>query len=296
MGISGERQLNWLDAETLEFGGVQFLTNIAPEMHRTKSTSSRFYLLKDKLQLDEYVKLADELHPRRVVELGVLQGGSTVLYDKLFNPSKLIAFELGGSVPALDAYVAQNGSGRINVNYGVNQVDRSVITEVLRRELGTEPLDLVIDDASHLLRETRTSFNILFPRLRPGGCYVVEDWGWEHWPGRFQEKNVSFAGTPALTNLVFEFVMTAASRPDVVANVQVRRDMAIVRRGEASIGDDFDISRSYLIRDHAEFATLFSPSEDSAFALARRLRRLTERQPMLKKLMPSAAKLARKYM
>jgi predicted methyltransferase len=35
-------------------------------------------------------------------------------------------------------------------------------------------LDLVVDDTSHL-GPTRASFNTLFPRLRPGGVYVIED-------------------------------------------------------------------------------------------------------------------------
>ena len=42
-------------------------------------------------------------------------------------------------------------------------------------------LDLVIDDASHLLPETTASFNVLFPRLRAGGLFVIEDWSWQHY-------------------------------------------------------------------------------------------------------------------
>ena len=39
-------------------------------------------------------------------------------------------------------------------------------------------LDLVIDDASHLYTETKKSFEILFPLLKAGGLYVIEDWSW----------------------------------------------------------------------------------------------------------------------
>jgi hypothetical protein len=46
---------------------------------------------------------------------------------------------------------------------------------IIATEFGAMPLDLVSDDASHLLRETRASFNALFPRLRSGGEYIIED-------------------------------------------------------------------------------------------------------------------------
>ncbi|HEX6346575.1 class I SAM-dependent methyltransferase [Umezawaea sp.] len=47
----------------------------------------------------------------------------------------------------------------------------------------TGPLDVVIDDGSHLSQDVITSFRALFPRLRPGGLYVVEDLQTSYWPG-----------------------------------------------------------------------------------------------------------------
>ena len=40
--------------------------------------------------------------------------------------------------------------------------------------------DLIVDDASHLYRPTLASFEVLYPRLRPGGTYVIEDWAGDH--------------------------------------------------------------------------------------------------------------------
>ncbi len=51
------------------------------------------------------------------------------------------------------------------------------------RGLDTGPLDIVIDDGSHLSQDVITSFHALFPRLRPGGLYVVEDLQTSYWPG-----------------------------------------------------------------------------------------------------------------
>ena len=42
-------------------------------------------------------------------------------------------------------------------------------------------IDLVVDDASHLYEQTKATFAMLFPLVRPGGNYVIEDWSWAHW-------------------------------------------------------------------------------------------------------------------
>lgn len=45
------------------------------------------------------------------------------------------------------------------------------------------PLDIVIDDGSHLSADVILSFRTLFPLLRPGGLYVIEDLQTSYWPG-----------------------------------------------------------------------------------------------------------------
>ncbi|MEV5568130.1 class I SAM-dependent methyltransferase, partial [Streptomyces sp. NPDC052196] len=44
-------------------------------------------------------------------------------------------------------------------------------------------LDVIIDDGSHISEHTITSFRALFPLLKPGGIYVVEDVQTSYWPG-----------------------------------------------------------------------------------------------------------------
>ena len=48
---------------------------------------------------------------------------------------------------------------------------------------GIGPLDIVIDDGSHINEHVITSFNALFPHVRPGGLYVIEDVQTAYWPG-----------------------------------------------------------------------------------------------------------------
>ncbi|MEV4256621.1 class I SAM-dependent methyltransferase [Spirillospora sp. NPDC049652] len=51
----------------------------------------------------------------------------------------------------------------------------------LADEIG--PLDIVIDDGSHLSGDVLASFGVLFDRLAPGGLYVIEDLQTSYWPG-----------------------------------------------------------------------------------------------------------------
>ena len=53
-----------------------------------------------------------------------------------------------------------------------DQGDRQFL-DAMARQFGT--FDIVIDDGSHMSHHVITSFNALFPLLRPGGLYVVED-------------------------------------------------------------------------------------------------------------------------
>jgi demethylmacrocin O-methyltransferase len=67
----------------------------------------------------------------------------------------------------------------------VDTVRGSQNDEALLRELAGRigPLDIVIDDGSHLNADVITSFRTLFPLLAPGGLYVVEDLQTAYWPG-----------------------------------------------------------------------------------------------------------------
>jgi SAM-dependent methyltransferase len=164
-----------------------------------------------------------------VLELGVYQGGSTALIAQLARPQRLVALELEPKpVRSLEQLVAAEGlAGSVVVHWGADAADRALLAQVCERDFTGERLDLVIDDASHFLEPTRVSFEELFPRLRPGGVYVIEDWAWAHrevdlWPER-----------PPLSRLVLELVLAAGRRPDLIAGVEIDRAWAVIERGPA---------------------------------------------------------------
>jgi len=151
-----------------------------------------------------------------------------------------------GSV-ALEAFVARNGlDGSVHAYYGVDQQDVARLGEIVAAEFGDAPLDLVVDDASHLLEPSRATFDRLFPCLRPGGVYVIEDWPMH------QLKQAD----RSLTMLVFETALACAEVPHVVAGVTVHRGYAIVTRGDAPL-DPSTFRLASLLGERAQ--TLVTP-------------------------------------
>ena len=67
---------------------------------------------------------------------------------------------------------------RIQIFQG-SQADKQCL-EAIHNDTGD--FDLIVDDGSHLNEHIITSFEILFPLLKRGGIYVVEDIQTAYWP------------------------------------------------------------------------------------------------------------------
>jgi hypothetical protein len=139
-------------------------------------------LRKNRNVTNRYLALAKEFFDCRMVEVGVDQGGSTAFFSKLLQPRKLIAIEISSEpVKTITDFLLENDPDeRVKIHWGVNQADRVAVPNILDRAFGQHPLDLVVDDACHLLVPSTATFEMLFPRLRPGGLFVLEDWSARH--------------------------------------------------------------------------------------------------------------------
>lgn len=199
-----------------------------------------FTVMKSRQMVDAYVALVDQLQPRAIVELGVFAGGSTALLELLASPRKLVAFEVSPDpVEQLARFLEdREATDRIRPYYGVDQADTARLRSITREELGEGPVvDLVIDDASHDLELTRGSFDALFPMVRPGGAYVIEDWGWGHFPFARPRRG------PSLAKLVLEAVLSVPFARGVIDRVVIDEYWAVVWRGSAPLPDGFELRR-----------------------------------------------------
>lgn len=159
---------------------------------------------------DEYLEFYEDLlrelgdRPFNLLEVGVFQGGSTLLFARRFPRARILGIDVESPSPKFYEALEQDGAtSRVRIALG-SQADTSFLGEAIDDWFGGEQLDLVIDDASHLYDLTRTTFEAVFPtRVRPGGVYVIEDWGCGYWP-RWADGNAD--GNHGLPRLVKELV------------------------------------------------------------------------------------------
>jgi capsular polysaccharide biosynthesis protein len=166
--------------------------------------------------------------PRTVLEIGIFRGGSAPFLHRFFNAERVVCVDrVQGPVIPLENYRSRYPNV-ITAHYGVDQADRTAMREVIETDFA-EPIDLVVDDASHFYEETKAAFETVFPYVRPGGIYVVEDWSWAHDAGA-QQPDHYWADKPALTNLIFQLVMMQCD-PGIIDYIVMRPGLAWVRRG-----------------------------------------------------------------
>ena len=122
-----------------------------------------------------YERLLAPLRLRRctILELGVYQGDSLQMWRDGFPRATVVGVDL--VPPPLDL------GPRVHIVQG-DQTDPELLGRV-RAEHAPGGFDVIIDDASHVGTTTARSLQVLFEEhLRPGGLYVIEDWGTGYLP------------------------------------------------------------------------------------------------------------------
>jgi demethylmacrocin O-methyltransferase len=122
--------------------------------------------------LDIYEREIPRTPGGSLLELGWLDGASISMWH---------AWLPGWTVTGLDNEVKEGLPG---TNFVLGEQDDLEIIEWTGQRYG--PFDVVVDDASHEVVKTAASFALLWPHVRPGGLYFVEDLGTAfipHWGG-----------------------------------------------------------------------------------------------------------------
>jgi len=149
-----------------------------------------------------YEALARPLRRRAVslLELGVggygrgLGGESLLMWAAYFSKGRIYGVDIEDK--------SALSRGRIKV-FQCSQTDRERLS-ALCAEIG--PFDLVIDDGSHVNAHQIESFRILWPAVKDGGWYVVEDVQTSYWPA----YGGGMPGAPAYASSCMSFFKALA--------------------------------------------------------------------------------------
>jgi len=215
--------------EILEIDGAKFVLDNRAGVLRGKSEDNKYVLVKTRRLLDFYESLRAEA-PKNIFEIGMFEGGSLIYFDKIFEPKTIVGVDIRRKpIAALERY--KKARPHIKTYYGRSQ--DSAQTRGAAQSNFPEGIDLVIDDASHLYSETKKTFENIFPLVRTGGLYVIEDWAWAH------RENPTAAGTarnnrPALTNLIFELTVLAATSR-VIDRITINGDLFCIKKGRGML-------------------------------------------------------------
>jgi len=114
-----------------------------------------------------------------ILELGVLDGGSTASFFHFFKNAKLYCIDL-------NSREFKYKSNRINY-FEINLRDKEKINNFVKDHLNF--FDLVIDDASHLKSCILENLQNFIPSLKNQGFYIIEDY---KYPEFYKAKNDIF--------------------------------------------------------------------------------------------------------
>jgi hypothetical protein len=232
------KPVEWVSETKFVVDGLEFGGDLASFTEET--TPERVVILKDSRLLRQYLDFLAPHSINNMLELGIWQGGSPLFYGLATDARKVVALDIKKSPPVLDQIIRKHGvADKVKLYFDTSQDDRAAVTAIIDREFGDEPLDLVIDDASHQYRFTRRSFEIVFPRLRPGGFYIIEDWQWAHIDNPIYQEGVHFGGEPALSNLIFELLIAYGGHPGLFQNIVVRDWFVAVQKAWDPVAPDF---------------------------------------------------------
>jgi len=211
-----------------EIDNVEFVIDTSPGYHRRPSEENSFTLVKSPPVLNYYYNLAKRKKINNIFEIGVFQGGSFVLLDKLFSPQNIIGVEIAESFTALEKYCSDQ-IRNVNVYFNTSQTDECALNSIMDVDF-PNGIDLVVDDASHTYANTKRTFELVFPKLVAGGTYIIEDWAWAHKAG-MQDKGHSWHKDPAMTNLLFELIVDIGTK-NSIQSISIDAGKAIVVKGQ----------------------------------------------------------------
>ena len=132
----------------------------------------------------------------RLLEIGVFHGDSLRLWEAYFPAAQIFGVDITDKT--------QYDTKRIKTVIG-DQGDRQDLARIIR--ITGDGLDIILDDGGHRMEQQQISFGALFPAVKSGGLYIIEDIH-TSFPDRFPGFGVEPDGQNTTYAMIDRFVRT----------------------------------------------------------------------------------------
>ena len=232
------RNIEWTGENEADIDGLRFRFGLETQ-GVVDAPATTIRVAKPAHGLKQLVDRLQTLPVENVVEIGVLQGGSLAFWHRLLQPARCVGLDASDdAVVELEKYMASpacDGPPPMFVPR-IDQGDRIGLRALTQVAPGESWIDLALDDASRQYGSTRRCFEEVFPSLRPGGLYVIEDWAWAHWKDHgWKQRLVTDGYGQSLTTLLLQIMAVAVNLPTLVSRVEVNPGFAVITRGDMPV-------------------------------------------------------------
>lgn len=131
-----------------------------------------------------------DMHPV-VLEIGVDEGSSLAMWSLYFG--------VHARIYGIDITPVRSPPPLGSTVFTGRQEDTEFLERVLKT---TGPIDIIIDDGSHMSQDIKTTFEFLYPRMSKHGVYLIEDLHvtearafFDHAKGLIDQLTISWAPT-----------------------------------------------------------------------------------------------------
>lgn len=129
--------------------------------HQTDKSSAHHNFL---VFYERFFRDLREVPGLRLLEIGVYAGASIRTWEEYFPTASIVGADVNPDA-------LQYASARTTIEIA----DQSNIADLIRLATTHGPFDILLDDGSHQWDHQITTFRTLYPFLKPGGYYVMED-------------------------------------------------------------------------------------------------------------------------
>lgn len=156
----------FLDAFVFDEEAYQYLDNIAIRVGTDKSSLHHDYM---RVYSRYFGRIKDE--PLKFLEIGVEFGASIKLWEEYFTKAELHFVDLH-----LGNLTFTPLRSKLHI---ADQANPEQLLEVMKTTGGE--FDIILDDGGHTMLQQITTFKTLFPYIKRGGIYIIEDLHTSYW-------------------------------------------------------------------------------------------------------------------